>query len=78
MSNKPTLQSGTTTWGAINKTRCHCRHIMGQHEVWASQVVCLEPRCHGKRPEDIPTDELAVKVCWNFEEVDVDALVEDA
>lgn len=69
MSNKPTLQPGDTTWGAINKTRCHCHHVMSQHEQWANKLVCLEPRCHGRRPEDIGADELAVKECWTWEAI---------
>lgn len=70
MSNKPTLQAGVTTWAAINKTRCHCRHIMGQHEQWANKLVCLEASCHKMKPEDVPEGQLAVKECWDWEAAD--------
>jgi hypothetical protein len=79
VSNKPTLQAGTTTWAAMTKTRCYCRHIMANHQIWANKIVCLEQACHGIRPEDIPEGQSAVKQCWDYDELDVRAAApEDA
>lgn len=70
MSGKATLQPGVTTWSAISKARCHCRHVMSNHQRWANQIVCLEPSCTGIPEADWPEGEVPVKECWLWEDAE--------
>jgi hypothetical protein len=70
MTHKATLQPGITTWSAISKAKCFCRHVMSNHQRWANQIVCLEPSCTGIPESEWPEGEVAVKQCWSWEDAE--------